>query len=219
MKIFVIEGTDGSGKQTQTKMLVEKLAASGENVILQSFPNYDSLSSGPVKMYLGGELSENANGVDAYQSSALFAIDRFCTLKKMENSINENTIIVFDRYVSSNMIHQASKIENKREKLKYLKWLNKLEFGTLKLPKPTKIIFLDMPPEKSIELAHSRGELKAGTRQDIHEKDSSHLINAYKNGKFISKLFKWSEIKCVNELGEIKTREEISNEIWNALFK
>ncbi len=216
-KIFVIEGTDGSGKQTQTKLLVEYLRSQGKNVITQSFPNYDSPSSGAVKMYLGGEFGDNANCINAYQSSVLFAVDRFCTLKKLEKQLNEGTYIVFDRYVSSNMLHQACKIENKEERNKYLNWLDDFEFNLMKLPRPNQIFFLDVPPKKSIELAHARSELKAGTKKDIHESDEEYLVKSYNTGKDICNMYGWTVINCLDENNNLKTIEEISNNIISKL--
>ena len=216
-KIFVIEGTDGSGKQTQTKKLVEYLKSIGKNVITQSFPNYDSPSSMPVKMYLSGEFGDNANCINAYQSSVLFAVDRFCTLKKLEKDINDGTYIVFDRYVSSNMLHQACKIENAEERIKFLNWLDDFEHNLMELPRPTQIFFLDVPPKKSIELAHARGELKAGTKKDIHESDEQYLINSYNTGKEICKMYGWTVVDCIDEQNNLKSIEEISSEIISKL--
>lgn len=210
-KLIVIEGTDGSGKKTQADLLRKNLAENGYSVIEQSFPNYESQSSGPVKMYLGGQLCERADDFDAYQSSVLFGVDRLCTMQKYKN--DKSDIGVFDRYVQSNVIHQGSKIESKIELEKYIKWLYNLEFGFLKLQKPDMVIFLNMPPEKSIELAAARGELKSGQSKDIHEQDSAHLIRAYNTGMWIAKKLKWEIIDCLNEKGEIKTREEIQSEV------
>ena len=98
-RIIVIEGTDGSGKKTQTELLYKYLKEQGENVILQSFPNYESASSAPVKMYLNGELGENANCLDAYATSALFAVDRVCTWQKLKEAYENGATIIFDRYV------------------------------------------------------------------------------------------------------------------------
>ena len=148
-KIIVIEGTDGSGKATQANLLCEFLKSKGENCILQSFPNYDSPSSGPVKMYLSGELSENANEVSAYQSSVLFAVDRLCTMQKLKIHLDEGGIVVMDRYVQSNMTHQAGKIQDGKERDKFLDWLSDFEFGLLDLPKPDFVMFLDVPVEVS----------------------------------------------------------------------
>lgn len=190
--IIVIEGTDGSGKQTQSTKLYERLKAEGIDVIKQSFPNYDSQSSAPVKMYLGGELCEQADELNAYQSSSLFAVDRLCTYQKdLKAHYEAGGVIILDRYTQSNMLHQACKIKDLQESEKFLAWLEDFEFNKLQLPKPNKVIFLDMPPKMSIKLAHERKDLKAGTTQDIHEKDARHLNQAYKTGKDIAEKYGW----------------------------
>lgn len=217
-KIFVIEGTDGSGKQTQTHMLAQFLQSNGQSVITQSFPNYNSLSSGPIKMYLDGELGKTAGDVNAYQASALFAVDRFCTTKTLLKDIGSKDIIIFDRYVESNLIHQACKINDIEERNRFMNWLYDFEYNALKLPKPTKVFFLNMPPKHSIALAHSRLDLKAGTAKDIHEQDSDYLISAYQTGLWVAKKMGWSIINCVNENG-IRTPQEINKEITNEISK
>ena len=207
-KIIVIEGTDGSGKATQAEMLFKFLKDRGENVILQAFPNYDSISSGPVKMYLSGEFGEDANNFSAYQSSVLFAVDRLCTMQKLKKHLDDGGIIVMDRYVQSNMTHQAGKIKDEKQRDEFLDWLNDFEFGLLSLPKPDVVLFLDVPVEVSKKLANERGSLKAGTKKDIHENDKNHLQNAYDAGKYVAKKFNWKIIPCT-ENGQIKSMTEI----------
>jgi dTMP kinase len=115
--IISIEGTDGAGKHTQQQLLAKTLKEQGYNVFEQSFPHYDSDSSAPVKMYLGGEFGATANCLDAYQASTLYAVDRMCTYKKtIEPHYENGEIILFDRYVQSNFIHQCSKIEDESDK-------------------------------------------------------------------------------------------------------
>ncbi|MDD4251433.1 MAG: thymidylate kinase [Candidatus ainarchaeum sp.] len=213
-KIVVITGTDGSGKETQTKLLLSYLEKLKQNVKMQSFPNYESLSSGPVKQYLGGELSDTANGVNAYQASVLYAVDRFCTMKKYEDFLNNsNAILLLDRYMESSLIHQTTKFESASEKQDFTAWLENFEYGLMEIPVPNYIIFLDMPPEKSIDLAHARQSLKSGEKKDIHERDNQHLISAYANGKAVALKKNWKIISCVEKNGKIKTREQIQAEI------
>jgi dTMP kinase len=215
--IIVIEGTDGSGKQTQSVKLYERLKVDGYNVMRQSFPNYESNSSAPVKMYLGGELCKNASDMDAYQTSSLFAVDRLCTyMKDLKAHYDAGGIIILDRYTQSNMLHQAGKIKDLKERDKFLNWLDGFEFEELKLPRADKVIFLDVPPEVSMRLAHERAELKAGTKQDIHEQDSSHLIDAYNSGKYVANKYNWTIINCV-ENNNLKLIEDINNEIYNII--
>ena len=210
-KIIVIEGTDGSGKQMQSTRLYEKLKAKGERVMLQSFPNYESICSGPVKMYLGGELSETANDINAYQASAMFAVDRLCTMLKLKEFLASGGTVILDRYVQSNMMHQAGKISDLTERDKFLEWLDEFEFGTLKLPRPDKVLFLNVPPEVSAKLREKRGIHKTGTAKDIHEHDPEHIINSYNAGLYVAKKFGWETIDCVTSKGELKSIEEIHN--------
>jgi dTMP kinase len=211
---LVIEGIDGAGKETQTRLLKEYLKSLGKNVITQSFPNYGTDGCKPVQMYLDGKLSKTANEVNAYQSSVLFAVDRFCTMTQLIKNITKDSVVVFDRYVSSNMLHQGGKIHNDEDLEKYLKWLENFEFEVMKIPRPDKIFFLSVPPEISMELIKKRKGLKSQTEKDIQESDENHLKNAYNTGMKISKMFGWEIIDCVDkEKNQMRTKEDISKEI------
>ena len=211
---LVIEGIDGAGKETQTRLLKEYLKSLGKNVITQSFPNYGTDGCKPVQMYLDGKLSKTANEVNAYQSSVLFAVDRFCTMTQLIKNITKDSVVVFDRYVSSNMLHQGGKIHNDEDLEKYLKWLENFEFEVMKIPRPDKIFFLSVPPEISMELIKQRKGLKSQTEKDIQESDVNHLKNAYNTGMKISKMFGWEIIDCVDkEKKQMRTKEDISKEI------
>ena len=218
-KIIVIEGADGSGKQLQSQLLFKALEEKGEKVKLQSFPNYQSASSAPVKMYLGGELSATANEIDAYQSSVLFAVDRLCTMKQLENFINDGGTLILDRYVQSNMFHQACKIIDEKECDKFLDWINNFEFGLLKLPKPDVVFFLDVPPQVSKKLREERNINKNGQKTDIHETDQEHLIKAYNTGIKVSEKFRWQKIHCVDNNNNIETPNTIHKKIMEIVNK
>ena len=213
--IISIEGTDGSGKHTQQQMLLEKLKSEGHSVFDQSFPNYDSDSSAPVKMYLAGEFG-GSSSLDAYQASSLYAVDRMCTYKKTIEPYYENgEIILFDRYVQSNFIHQCSKIDDPEEKLEFIAWEEDFEYNLLGLPKPDLIFFIEMPIEKSLELARARAEYKTGEQKDIHEEDTNYMTKSYNNGLNIAKQLGWTIIHCVDENNNLKTIEEIHEEIFS----
>lgn len=217
-KFIVIEGTDGSGKKTQAKILCEKLNEAGINCIVQSFPNYDSPACTPVKMYLNGEFGD-IGCLDAYQANSLYAVDRLCTMMGLKDHIENGGSIVFDRYVESTMLHQAALIENQEERDRFLDYVNDFEFGKLKLPKPDLVIFLDVPVEVSKKLADSRGEYKSGNKKDILEQDISHLTKAYNSGKYVANKYGWTQISCLNESGNLKSIEEISNDIFEVVKK
>ena len=212
--IISIEGTDGAGKHTQQQLLLNKLKDLGYGVVDQSFPNYDSDSSAPVKMYLAGEFGKTANSLDAYQASVLYAVDRMCTFKKsLEKHYNDGKIILFDRYVQSNFIHQCSKIDDFNEKMKFIEWEESLEYDTLGLPRPDLIFFIEMPVEKSLELARARAEYKTGESKDIHEEDISYMTRSYNNGLELANKLGWNLIHCVDENNNVKSIESIHEEI------
>lgn len=219
-KIICIDGTDGCGKQTQTTLLYEYLKSKGFKVYRKSFPNYESRSSEPVKMYLAGEFGDGANCLDAYQASALYAVDRLCTYQsELKQHYENGEIIILDRYVSANMLHQACKIQDLRERDRFLDWLNAFEFRTLKLPKPDVVIFLDVPVETSKKLADSRETLKNNEKQDIHEKDFEHLRMAYSSGKYVAQKYGWSTIKCTDNIGNLLSIPEIHGKILQEVSK
>ena len=152
-KLFVIDGTDGCGKQTQLKKLQERLEKEGVDYKTVSFPNYDSPSSSLVKMYLAGEFGEDPNSISPYISSTFYAADRYATFQKgYKEYYNNGGVILADRYTTANMIHQAGKIRDEKEREKFMSWLFDLEFNIYDLPKPTQVYFLNMPVEVSQEL-------------------------------------------------------------------
>ena len=215
-KLFVIDGTDGSGKQTQFNKLQEKLKEEGIDYKVVSFPNYESPSSSLVKMYLSGEFGKNAKEISPYIASTFYAADRYATFKTGYKEYYDNGgIILADRYTTANMVHQAGKIADKTERKKFLDWLCDFEFNMYGLPVPTEVFFLNMPVEKSIQLMQNReNKFTHGTKKDIHESDKNHLEDAYSAAVYVSKKYNWTEIKCVKD-DKIRTIEDIHEEIYN----
>lgn len=212
-KLFVIEGVDGSGKATQTDLLYQALQNEGKTVRKISFPNYDSPSSSLIKMYLNGEFGTDPQAVNAYATSVFFAVDRFASFRTDWHSFYEDGgIIIADRYVTSNFVHQAGKIEDVAEKERYIQWLSHLEYDIFGLPRPDCVIFLDMPPAYSLLLRQQRNTLKQGLTHDIHEEDQGYLYQAYENATAIAQHQAWHVINCVADY-EIRTIEEIHQEI------
>lgn len=217
-KLIVIEGTDSSGKETQTKRLYEKLKEEGFNVKKITFPNYESPACAPVKMYLAGEFGENALEVNPYPASTMYAIDRYASFKKeWENFYNQGGIIITDRYTQSNMIHQASKITDPAEKKKFMEWLVDLEFEKMRIPKPDMVLFINMPFELAQELMKNReNKITGEKKKDIHEKNSEYMKKSYENACDMATEQGWKEICCAEE-GKLRTIEEISEDIFHAV--
>ena len=219
-KLFVIDGTDGSGKQTQFKMLQERLDKENIEYKTVSFPNYDSPSSSLVKMYLSGEFGENAKDVSPYIASTFYASDRYATFQKGYNEYYDNGgIILADRYTTANMVHQAGKIKDKEERQKFLDWLFDFEFNLYGLPKPTEAFFLNMPPEYAFKLMENRkNKFTHEDKKDIHERDKNHIIDSYNAACDLVDQYNWYEVKCVKD-ENIRTIEDIHEEIFNEIKK
>ena len=219
-KLFVIDGTDGSGKQTQFELLTKRLKENNIDFKTVNFPNYESPSSSLVKMYLSGEFGQNAKDVNAYIASTFYAADRYATFKKdYEEYYNNGGIIIADRYTTSNMVHQAGKIKDLKERDKFLDWLFDFEFNLYGLPKPSEVFFLNMPVDTALELIKNReNKFSHNSEKDIHEKDKNHLLDSHEAACYVAKKYNWFEVDCVKD-GKLRTIEEIGEEIFNEVIK
>ena len=219
-KLFVIDGTDGSGKQTQFEKLKERLTKEGVDYRVVSFPNYDDPSSSLVKMYLSGEFGENAKEVSPYIASTFYAADRYATYKRfLEKYYQEGGVILADRYTTANMVHQAGKIKEKKEREKFLDWLWDFEFNLYGLPVPTKAFFLNVPPEYALKLMeHRENKFTHTDQKDIHERDKNHIIDSYEAACDLVDKYNWYDVKCVKN-SEIRPIEEIHEEIYEEIKK
>lgn len=219
-KLFVIDGTDGSGKQTQFIKLIERFNLEGIDYKTVSFPNYDSPSSALVKMYLSGDFGKNAKDVSPYIASNFYAADRYATFKTgFQEYYDNGGIILADRYTTASMVHQAGKIYDKQERKKFINWLFDLEFNLYGLPQPSRVFFLNMPVEKSTELMQNReNKFTKESKKDIHESDKNHLIDSYNAACDVAKDYNWYEIKCMKN-DKIRTIDDIHEEIFNEIKK
>ena len=178
------------------------------------YPNYKSESSTLVKMYLRGDFGKNADDVDAYIASTFFTADRYASFKtEWEEFYRSGGIVIADRYTTSNMVHQASKMEIE-ERDKYLDWLEDYEYNLFKIPRPDEVIFLNVPVDYSIKLMENRKNKFTGEdEKDIHESDKSYLRKTYNNSLYIADKYNWKRVECV-ENEQLRTIEDISNEIY-----
>ena len=219
-KLFVIDGTDGSGKQTQLAKLTERLKEEGVNFKVVSFPNYEHQSSSLVKMYLSGEFGENAQEVSPYIASTFYAADRYATFQTGYKKFYEDGgIILADRYTTASMVHQSGKIKNKEEREKFLDWLCDFEFNLYGLPVPTKAFFLNMPTNYAVKLMEKReNKFTHDAKKDIHERDPQHLLDAYNAACELVQKYDWHEVKCVKD-DKIRSIDDIHEEIYQEIKK
>lgn len=227
-KLIVVEGTDCSGKETQTKLLIERLTQDGIKVQRLSFPMYDTPTGKIIgacylgKEYLCKELfkneingwfSEGASNVDPYVASDLFAADRRYNKPKIEKLLNSGVNVILDRYAGSNMAHQGGKIANKEERLKLFKMIEEKEYKINEIPIPDMTIFLYVPYEFALELKKNRLE-----KADQHEQNPEHLKHAEETYLQLVDLYDYSQINCVKD-NKLRTIEDINEEVYNKVKK
>lgn len=213
--ILTIEGTDGTGKQTQTRNLVKRAEEAGYNVFTTSFPDYESKWGKKVRAYLKGEYG-GIKGVDPFQASMLYALDREEKKELFLEKLSEGCNIILDRYMESNFGHQGAKAGRKRKKM--VKWLWDLEVKLLGMPPSDHVIFLDLPVKYSIWAMAERKE------SDIHESDTQYLKNTYKAYKMLAKQDNWTTVPCIKKtLGMFNRRrytvDELADRVWDIAQK
>jgi len=213
-KFIVIDGTDGSGKGTQTELLVKRLESEGYAVAMADFPRHGERSALLVDDYLNGEFG-SAQEVGPYRASIFYACDRYAASFQIKKWIEEGKIVICNRYVSANMGHQSGKIKEIPEVEKFLAWLEDLEYGIFEIPKPDAIILLYMPVEIGQQLVDKKGNRAyvGGEKRDIHEADIGHLTDAASAYLYVAKKYDWPIIQCAPN-GNLRTIEDIHEQLW-----
>ena len=218
-KIIVIEGTDCSGKETQSKLLEKRLINEKKKCVRFSFPMYDSPTGRIVGgAYLGKPeigpsfFEEGAVNVDPHVVCLYYAADRKYNMAEIEKYIKKGYYVILDRYTTSNLAHQGSKIKDDDERFNMYQWIDKLEYWLLKLPKPDTTIFLHVPFENTLELRKNRVFI------DEHEKSEEHLKNAEHAYVELSELYHWDKIECIRD-GKLRSIEDINDEIYEIVTK
>ena len=216
-KLIVIEGTDGSGKSTQFRLLSERLERDGVVFKHIVFPRYDQESSALIRMYLGGDFGTKPLDVNAYAASSFYAVDRYSSYKMDWGKWYEDGgVVLSDRYTTSNAVHQASK-EPKELQADFLKWLYDFEYDKLGLPRPDLTLYLDVPTDFTERLMRHR-EHETNTKADIHEKDTSYLATCRKTGRMAAEYYGWTVIQCVKD-DAMRSIEDIHEEIYRYVMK
>lgn len=211
-KLIVIEGTDGSGKSTQFRLMSQRLTDEGKVFKHIVFPRYSEESSALIRMYLGGQFGSKPSDVNAYAASSFYAVDRFASYKMDWGNWYENGgLILSDRYTTSNAVHQTSKLPAEQQE-EYLHWLYDFEYEKLGLPRPDLTIYLDVPTDFTEKMLRSR-EASTNTQADIHEQDTAYLATCRKTGRAAAQYYGWTVINCVKD-GAMRSIEDIHEEIY-----
>lgn len=217
-KLIVIDGGDGAGKATQTKLLVERLVAEGHQVETMDFPRYENNTFGKlIRRCLDGHHGDFI-GTDARIASPLYALDRYESSSELRGWLDAGKVVILDRYVSSNMMHQGAKMRDEAELMEFLEWLDHIEHGVLSIPRPHKIIYLDVPHHvRSILKARAAKEGKHGGRLDQAEKDQAHQIAAEAQARaIVSRLNDWEAVACCEGV-ELRPIEDIHEDIYRVV--
>jgi len=217
-RLIVIDGSDGSGKATQTKLLVSKLRENGLRVKTMDFPRYENNFFGEfIGECLTGEYG-NFLTLDPHITSVLYAADRFESSEKLKKWLDDGFIVILDRYVSANQIHQGGKIFDSAKRKKFLQWLDKMEYDIFKLPRPSKVIYLDVPIATSVGLlrqAQQKKQYQKDGKKDLVEQSRDYLENARRSALWLSRENKnWTRVECVKN-DKLRSIENIHNELLN----
>lgn len=216
-RIFVFEGLDGCGKSTQVEMLESVLKRKGANLKRIKLPDYEDKSSELVKMYLAGEFGQSADELSPYAASAFYAVDRIASYKRhWESDYLSDKLIIADRYTTSNAIYQMNKLP-KAQWDAYLSWIEDFEYKKLGLPRPEKVIYLDVSLERSEQQLDKRYHGDE-SKKDIHEKDREFLKRCREAAMYACDKLGWIKIYCMRN-GEMRSPEDINAEILNLMFK
>ena len=223
-KLIVIDGTDGSGKCTQVKLLVKRLKKEGYPVKVVDFPEYYKNFFGK---FIGHCLSEQYYKfihIHPKIASVLYAADRWESKKEMEEWLKKGYIVIANRYASSNQIHQGGKIANAKKRSDFIKWLNEMEYEVFGIPKPDVTFYLSLPIEIVLSLLKKRNSSRMKRKylkkkKDVHESDVAFMSNSIKSALWLAKRQKnWVKIDC-SEKGKILSREQIHEMIYEKVKK
>ena len=214
-KLIVIEGIDGSGKSTQYKKLRQRLENEGRSFRSLVFPRYDNPSSSLIRMYLGGEFGADPGDVNAFAASSFYSVDRYASYKtEWEDYYLAGGVLLSDRYTTSNAVHQGAKLPA-AERAAYFSWLEDFEFEKLGLPRPDRVIYLNIDVETSLRQMKARQDA-TGTRGDIHETHADYLRSCIESGQSACAHYGWTRIDCIRE-GVMRSIDEIHQEIYSAV--
>lgn len=212
-KLIVIDGSDGVGKATQTKLLIERLKKAGVPVETLDFPQYqDNFFGKLIRQCLDGAYGDFI-ALDPHIATVLYAADRYESKGKIERWLSDGKVVVLDRYVSANQLHQGGKIRDAKKRKEFLVWLDTMEHKIFRLPRPSVVIYLHLPTELSLTLINKRG------KKDLAEQNVAYLAHAKESAlKLIKDNNKWIKIDC-SAKGVVLPREVIHEKIYVSVKK
>lgn len=214
-RLIVFEGTDGSGKATQTALLCQTLAERGIPFRRLEFPRYREESSALIRLYLAGAFGSKPGDVNAYAASTFYSVDRYASYRQDWGPFYENGgLVIADRYTTSNAVHQTPKLPQEQRE-QFLDWLFDFEYRLLGLPRPSRVVYLDVPTELSEQMMRRR-EQQTHTTADIHEQDEAYLRACRESAELIVRRCGWEKISCAQN-GALRPAEEIHREVLQRL--
>lgn len=215
---IVIEGTDGSGKGTQSELLTSKLEHLGYDVAKFDFPQYDQESSYFVRQYLNGKFG-TGDELGPYTASLFFALDRYHASFKIREALEAGKIVIANRFTGSNMAHQGTKFKNAEERRGYFIWLDNLEFKMLGIPRPDYNFVLRVPAEIAQQLVDKKGARSYTTlKRDILEADLNHLKKSVEIYDDLTSLFPkdFTRVDCVRS-GKLMSIDAVHDMLWKTV--
>ncbi|MDD4878086.1 MAG: AAA family ATPase [Candidatus Nanoarchaeia archaeon] len=217
MPIITITGSDGSGKATQTKILVERAIKEQYKVKTMSFPQYEKFWGKVIKAYLRGDFG-TLEQVDPHDASMLYAMDRLEAKPQLLRWLREGSNIILDRYLESNYAHQAGKYKGK-ERERMLLWLYDLEIEQNEIPESDMVIYLDLPVEWTLKAIEKRSKEDTNRKQDLHESNAQHLFDTQETYRMLANRDKrWRIIPCLKDDSTRYTEEEVAELVWKCVF-
>ncbi len=221
-KLIVIDGTDGSGKKTQARLLVSRLRKEGFKTKTLAFPQYRKKSAGPVENYLEGKYGENSERVSPYVASVFFAVDRFDAARtKIDSWLAKGFMVVLDRYVSSNMGHQGTLFASKKERSEFFQWVQNFEYEIMQLPKPDIQFIFYVNPNIAERNAAKKWKNKITNlkKQDILESDPKHFIRSAQVYKELAKILPDVKFLECSKNKKLLSRKDIHEMVWKSVAR
>ncbi len=207
-RLIVLEGVDGTGKSTQFELLCRRAAEAGIRYRALTYPDYADESSTLVRMYLAGKFGSDPDAVSPYAAGAFYACDRYASyMRHWREDYEAGVLCLACRYTSSNAVHQGAKLPA-HERRAYYEWLADFEYGKMGIPKPDRVVLLQLPVETALENIRTRD---SGT--DIHEADEEYLRRCTESAETAAEYFGWRTVSCAQD-GRMRTRQTISDDIF-----